>query len=142
MNIKYFDNNKGQWADITGNTGDTLTADASGWGTKAQLKSYIVSMNQSATAPPQVYETFENTIGNIVWTRSGTGDYLGYLLNAFIGKFPIKEGAINMATSNQIRYFSVTKQDNSNIRIQTWMDDGSTQTDDVLKQTTIEIKIY
>lgn len=41
MNIKYFDDANGRWADVTGNIGDTLVIDASGF----------------TTAPPKPYKS-------------------------------------------------------------------------------------
>lgn len=43
---------------------------------------YIGNMNQIGTGSPSVL-VFENTIGNIVWTRTGVGAYQGTLAGAF-----------------------------------------------------------
>ena len=43
---------------------------------------YIALITQSSTSAPTVIE-LENTIGPIVWTRKGTGEYVGTLSGAF-----------------------------------------------------------
>src|SRR3990167_7576199 len=43
---------------------------------------YIANMTQTGTNAP-VPTIFENTIGTIVWSRTGAGNYLGTLLGAF-----------------------------------------------------------
>ncbi len=45
-------------------------------------KKYIALITQSGTNAPTV-DILENTIGNIVWTRSGVGVYSGTLVGAF-----------------------------------------------------------
>jgi len=43
---------------------------------------YKAFINQEGTSAPTV-NILENTIGDIVWTRAGEGDYLGTLADAF-----------------------------------------------------------
>ncbi len=45
-------------------------------------KIYRVLISQSSTNPPTVI-VLENTLGNIVWTYSDVGTYIGTLTNAF-----------------------------------------------------------
>lgn len=45
-------------------------------------KVYSALLTQSGTNAPTA-TVFENTIGNIVWTREGTGYYYGTLANTF-----------------------------------------------------------
>lgn len=45
-------------------------------------KVYTALLTQNGSNSP-VATVLENTIGNIVWTRVGPGDYLGTLANAF-----------------------------------------------------------
>jgi hypothetical protein len=142
MIIKYFDEFEGQWTDVTGTIGSSLVITETGFEVLQLNKKYIVGLTQSGTDAPLVTTTYFNTIGTITWTRLGVGDYNGNLTNAFIGNMPKIEGSIGMVDSNLIRYFSLYKTDNSNVGLRTWLSDGSTQSDDILKETTIEISIY
>ena len=141
MNIKYFNNEDGNYYDVTGATGSTLVIGANGFETKSNKK-YLVAITQSATDAPIVTIEYINTIGEIVWTRNSAGNYNGYLSSAFIGNVPKLEAVIGMIDTNTIRYFSLYKINGSNICLRTWLDDGSTESDDILKETTIEISIY
>jgi len=141
MNIKYFSNDDGNYYDVTGTTGSSLVIGVDGF--EIQLnKKYLVAITQSATDAPIVTIEYINTIGEIVWTRNSAGNYNGYLSNAFIGNVPKLEAVVGMFDSNVIRYFSLYKINNSNIGLRTWLADGSTESDDILKETTIEISIY
>jgi hypothetical protein len=55
-----------------------LTSDIPG----AAYTKYVCNVNQTGTGAP-VVQVLENTIGNIVWTRFGVGDYRGTLSGAF-----------------------------------------------------------
>ena len=48
----------------------------------AAYTKYVCNLSQTGTANPTV-QVLENTIGNIVWTRNGVGDYIGTLTGAF-----------------------------------------------------------
>lgn len=55
---------------------------------KPRYKVYKAIMNQAGGAAPTV-SIIENSIGNIVWTRTGVGSYTGTLTGAFpSGKVP------------------------------------------------------
>lgn len=49
---------------------------------KRPYKVYSATISQSGTNNP-VVQIYENTLGNIAWTRGGVGDYYGTLLSAF-----------------------------------------------------------
>lgn len=142
MIIKYFDNFQGIWQDITGTVGSTLVITDNGFEALQINKKYVVALTQSGTDDPTVTTEFINTIGNITWTRSSAGLYNGNLTNAFIGNMPKIEGSIGMVDTNVIRYFSLYKIGDSDVGLRTWLSDGSTQSDNILKETTIEITIY
>lgn len=142
MIIKYFDNFQGIWQDITGTVGSTLVITDNGFEALQINKKYVVALTQSGTNDPTVTTEFINTIGNITWTRSSAGLYNGNLTNAFIGNMPKIEGSIGMVDTNVIRYFSLYKIGDSDVGLRTWLSDGSTQSDNILKETTIEITIY
>lgn len=46
---------------------------------------YKAYLSQTGTNNPTVVRVLQNTIGNIVWTRSSLGQYLGTLSGAFAG---------------------------------------------------------
>lgn len=50
---------------------------------KRPYKVYSARITQSGTSAPTVL-IYENTIGNIAWTRGGAGDYYGTLISAFV----------------------------------------------------------
>ena len=142
MVIKYFDEFNGVWNDVSGAVGSSLVITDNGFEALQINKKCIVALTQSGTDDPIVTTTYFNTIGSITWTRLNTGEYNGNLTDAFIGNMPKIEGSIGMIDSNNIRYFSLYKTNNSNVNLRTWLSDGSTQSDDILKETTIEISIY
>ena len=142
MIIKYFDNFQGIWQDITGTVGSTLVITNNGFEALQFNKKYVVALTQSGTDDPIVTTEFINTIGTITWTRSSAGQYNGNLTDAFIGNMPKIEGSIGMLDTNVIRYFSLYKIGDSDVSLRTWLSDGSTQSDNILKETTIEISIY
>ena len=49
MVIKYFDEGEGAWKDITGNIGDSLIVDASGWTTAPATYKSLTILNVSLT---------------------------------------------------------------------------------------------
>jgi hypothetical protein len=142
MIIKYFDEFEGQWTDVTGTIGSSLVITDNGFEALQFNKKYVVALTQSGTDDPIVTTEYINTIGTIIWTRSSDGQYNGNLTDAFIGNMPKIEGTIGMVDTNVIRYFSLYKIGDSDVGLRTWLSDGSTQSDDILKETTIEISIY
>ena len=49
---------------------------------KIPYKVYTAFLTQTGTDAP-VADVLQNTIGNIVWSRNGVGDYRGFLKGAF-----------------------------------------------------------
>jgi hypothetical protein len=45
-------------------------------------KNYVALISQTGTSNPTV-KILENTLGNIVWSRNGIGEYSGTLIGAF-----------------------------------------------------------
>lgn len=98
---------------------------------------YIALISQTGTSDPTVI-ILENTIGNIVWTRSSTGLYFGTLLSAFtIGKTYQIIGTINFLTEPVVIFSSSGV---NNVYIQTQI--NTLLSDGLLDNTTIEIRIY
>ena len=102
-------------------------------------KRYIANVTQSGSAAPTV-SILENTIGDIVWTRTSSGVYQGVLFNAFIDDFKtyltINQNLQNLGGVNYITWF-----DGSTIQIDT-LDNTFTNSDTLLVYTTIEIRTY
>ena len=99
---------------------------------------YIATISQTGTLDPTV-TILENTIGNIVWTRLGVGNYEGVLT----GAFPNGDKtylSISQVNSAQGVYY-ITWGSTSQIFIQ-WYDFSYAQTDSVLLNNTIEIRVY
>ena len=68
--------------DDAGNVVHYFTQDVNGTITQNGVKVYRALLNQTGTDAP-VATVLENTIGAIVWTRQGLGDYRGTLAGAF-----------------------------------------------------------
>jgi phage-related protein len=140
MIIKYFDEFEGQWLDITGTTGTTLTYDdASGW-VGVSNKVIKGNLSQVGTSAPTI-DIFENTTGATFTTsRTNAGIYridsntpLWTATTMFItiGNNQLKNGDfvfnIQYGTSTRLDLFTLL--------------DG-VLTDELLGNTSFEIKIY
>jgi len=140
MIIKYFDEFEGQWLDITGTTGTTLTYNnASGWVGVAN-KVIKGNISQVGTSDPTI-DIFENTTGATLTTsRNNTGIYridsniplwMASTMFIIIGNNQSKNGdfVFNMqyGTSTRLDLFTLL--------------DG-VLTDELLGNTSFEIKIY
>jgi hypothetical protein len=102
-------------------------------------KKYIALISQIGTADPTV-TVLENTIGDIVWTRSSIGDYLGTLTGAFLQpKTYIIFQNFYSGTGSHISFVSRITDDEINIVTK---DNTNTFIDNVLDYTTIEIRTY
>ena len=118
MGIKYFNDFEGTWTDGP--------------------KVYVATFSQSGTDAP-VVTILDNTIGDIIWNRSGSGDYRGYLDNAFI-TFPTIVFSFGF-DNDVIRYGFIEKIGDGEIRLVTKDKDFNWQ-DDLLSNTLIEFKVY
>lgn len=101
-------------------------------------KKYIATISQIGTNDP-IVTVLENTIGDIVWTRTAVGSYEGTLS----GAFPTADKTylnISQVNSAQGVYY-ITWGSTSQIFVQ-WYDFTYTQLDSTLLQNTIEIRVY
>lgn len=98
---------------------------------------YVAKMSQSGTAAPTAV-VMENTIGEIVWTRNGAGDYVGTLSGAF--STTDKLWAIVGRPSNN-RTATVFYSTANAISLIVQADAGAGQ-DNSLNETPIEIRVY
>ena len=140
MIIKYFDEFNGQWLDITGTTGTTLQYnDASGW---VGVPNKIIKGNitQTSTNAPLIDE-FENTTGSTFnMTRVSNGQYY---FDSALSLFTTNTMFItigNNQTKNGV--FSYVFEYVGDKRLNLFSYDGNTLTDEVLGNTSFEIKIY
>lgn len=99
-------------------------------------KKYVALLNQSSTDAP-VASVLENTLVSVpIWSRSSDGDYLLTLSDAFIGSVVLFIGAVDDPTS----VFTFAKTSNNTISLKTKI--AGTGTDDLLSNTSIEIRVY
>ena len=140
MIIKYFDEFNGQWLDITGTTGTTLTYnDASGWVGVAN-KVIKGNLSQTGTSAPTI-DIFENTTGaTLTGFRSNAGEYV---LQSDISLWTASTMFITIG-NNQLkaeRFIYIIKYaDEYDLVLLTYQ--NGTLADEVLGNTSFEIKIY
>ncbi len=100
-------------------------------------KVYTALITQTGTDDPTVV-ILENTIGNIVWTRSNPGAYQGYLIGAFTAdKTYLTAGPFPYLFNTSVT-FQRGNDDVINLLNQT----NNIQTDGILANTPIEIRVY
>lgn len=100
-------------------------------------KVYTALISQSNTDAP-VTIVLENTIGNIVWTRANTGQYLGTLTGAFtLDKTVCFTGG---NTNNDNIHHTTQRNNGSSVVIETY--NSGAKADYLLAKTSIEIRVY
>ena len=100
-------------------------------------KVYVALLTQSGTDNPTAL-VLENTIGNIVWSYSDIGDYIGTLSNSFV------IGKTYAMAANYVSGINVFVIDNTTINtinIQS-LDLSGNNTNGILNSTPIEIRVY
>lgn len=106
-----------------------------------KYKVYTALLSQSGTDAP-VATVLENTLGDIVWTRTSVGEYRGNLTGIFIEEktfLLIQNYFQSTDTTTNLSYISVGSQDNISINS---FDDTSSLSDDFLYYTSVEIRVY
>jgi hypothetical protein len=104
-------------------------------------KKYIALMTQSGTASPSVV-ILENTIGDIVWTRTNNGVYMGYLLNAFPENKTFFPGVQNTFSGGSPINVAIYRNfEDHSVFIQSG-NTGIGDDDNLLSSTSIEIRVY
>jgi hypothetical protein len=140
MIIKYFDEFDGQWLDITGTTGTTLQFnDASGW---VGVPSKVIRGNitQTGTSAPTIDE-FENTTGASFTTSRTTNGC--YRIDSDISLWTTSTMFITIGNNQgKVGVFTFLLQYGTDKRLDLYSYDGTTLTDEVLENTSFEIKIY
>lgn len=105
--------------------------------TERGFKIYTALLTQAGTADPSAIVLGDNDIGTIVWTRTGAGDYLGTLTDAFVED---KTGII-IPNIDNAKQTGAEWADKDTIRVDSFIADG-TATDALLNNTLIEIRVY
>jgi hypothetical protein len=140
MIIKYFDEFEGQWLDITGTTGTTLTYnDASGWVGVAN-KVIKGNISQVGTSAPTIVE-FENTTGATFSTNRSTNGI--YRIDSNIPLWTASTMFIiigNNQSKNGDFIFNMQYGTSTRLDLFTLLD--GVLTDELLGNTSFEIKIY
>lgn len=145
--LTFFDNNTAQFA----STVTVADATASGHAVnKGQLDAavvssrpydvYTVEISQIGTSAPTVNFTLENTIGSIVWTRNGVGDYTATLTGAFVVGKTWAVITNGYQSNSSYQKIEIEKQDANTLNIYTY--NGNTNTDGILLNANLEIRVY
>jgi len=102
-----------------------------------QSKGYIALLNQVSTSAPTVIE-FSNTIGQITWTRTAQGEYLGTPLT------PLDTLITFVTIGNTEHDYLATAYINTdgNVVVRTTNTSNHQHTDGHLKYSPLEIRIY
>lgn len=117
----------------------------------AEYKIYACFMTQTSTAAPEAI-ILENTIGDIVWTRQNTGEYIGTLAGGFVGTNKV---VVIFGSHGILQYYAGWKLSDDIIKIQsyTFILDGTAPAalsgsvnalniDNALGYTFVEIRVY
>jgi hypothetical protein len=140
MIIKYFDEFEGQWLDITGTTGTTLTYnDASGW-VGVSNKVIKGNISQVGTNAPTI-NIFENTTGaTLTPYYSNVGEYA---VQSDISLFTSNTMFITIG-NNQVkdRPFTYIIKQSTAYELYFFTYNNGTAANDCLGNTSFEIKIY
>ena len=99
---------------------------------------YMALLSQTGTDAP-VPTIIQNTIGNIVWTRDGLGNYTGTLAGAFTTN---KTTAIIQNNYGGQKSYTIYRNDENSVTVQTGVAASATLEDELLYETTIEIRVY
>lgn len=106
-------------------------------------KVYTALLTQTGTNAPTATVLHSTLNGTLVWTYSGVGSYVGTLTGEFIAsKTTILVGGGDSAGGNAFTWNvdASTKPDSINLNI--FDKDSGTQANDLLYETTIEIRVY
>jgi len=123
---------------VESTVGSTQTFTVSVTPVAPKYKIYSAIISQTGITDPTVI-VLENTIGNIVWTRTSTGVYIGTLL----GQFPATKTMAFIARSADgpfDRFANISRNSNDTIMIGT--NSTGTTFDNVLVNTSLEIRVY
>jgi hypothetical protein len=110
-------------------------------GLELPYKSYVATLTQSNLDDPSATVIYNSLNEDIVWLRSGTGQYNGTLTGAFtVGKTVVILGTNTLVAGSSAKYDS-QNADIDTVPILTY-DDSFTIADGMLINTVIEIRVY
>jgi len=141
MKLKYFDDYNGIWKDVEALQGESLVFDVSGFTAVNQkpYKVFIALLSQTSTYP--VVNVLQDEIGYDGSNYDATGQYELVFTNTFNKSLTsILIGSCNSISHNKGLTEAFVNNDD-NIGVVTY-DDGYNLSDDILYNTTIEIKVY
>lgn len=144
MIIKFFDEQLGEWYDITGSTNQSLQYDAaaSGWVTtsKNAYKSFVGEFTQVGTSDPSLTTFFNDTGATYTITRDDVGTYR---LESDISIF-VKTEMYWYIGNNQLTQESFTYQALylTSTQMQIYSYKGGSLNDDALEHTSFEFRKY
>jgi hypothetical protein len=115
--------------------------DGSAW-PAVGYKEYVALLSQSGTSAPTV-SVLSNTIGAIVWTRFGMGNYSGTLSSAFpLLKVSLSVNTTQVDASIGTEIATIGTSTASVVTVGTFESYGGDSTDSVLLETPISIRVY
>lgn len=115
---------------------DTLAALPSGGGT---YDKYVALLTQAGTDAP-VATVLENTLsGSIVWTYDNVGTYFGNLTEEFTSAKTVC--IINALPPGRVGHFTFGRGNVNRVQLESY-DDVFNPANDLLFETTIEIRVY
>lgn len=144
MIIKYFDEQIGEWYDITGTNSQSLQYDAaaSGWVTtsKNAYKSFVGEFTQVGSSDPSLTTFFNDTGATFTIIRDDVGTYR---LESDISIF-VKTEMYWYIGNNQLTQESFTYQALylSSTQMQIYSYKGGSLNDDALEHTSFEFRKY
>ena len=106
-------------------------------GIATQRSAYIANLTQVGTAAPEALE-LANNLGDITWTRTSAGEYLGTPVTPF-------DPLSTYVMINNVEHDYLTSSyinTDGNIVIVTCRTSGHSHQDDILNNTTLEIRTY
>ncbi len=110
-------------------------------GLELPYRVYTALLTQSEENPP-VATVLDNTIGDIVWSYSSVGEYTGTLIGAFTLNKTAGFLGSDFANLNSGGRLSNTNGDIDTVNVQTFNLSTVSQSDDILLNTFIEIRVY
>lgn len=144
MIIKYFDEQIGEWYDITGTNAQSLQYDAATSGfvttSKSAYKSFVFELTQIGTSAPSITTFFNDTGATYSISRDAVGEYR---LESNISTF-VKTEMFWIIGNNQLTQRSFTYQAlylSSTIMLICSYKDNAAE-DDALEHTSFEFRKY
>jgi hypothetical protein len=106
-------------------------------GLAVQRTNYVANLTQTGTAAPTAIE-LSNNIGLVTWTRTASGEYLGTPITPF-------DPLYTFVMINNVEHDYLTSayiNTDGNIVVVTCRTSGHSHQDDILNNTTLEIRTY